>query len=79
VEALQNYALTNHSESVIVSAKLEAELFEMKEEEKMELLSSLGMTEPALASSFLALQYPPSLTYLPSHLLCSCSGCKEDV
>jgi len=50
--ALEDYAKAHNAEAVLVSAKIEAELFEMKKEEKAELLGSLGMKEAALASEW---------------------------
>lgn len=51
IRDLEEYATSHNAEAVLVSAKIEAELFEMKREEKAELLSSLGMKEAALASN----------------------------
>jgi len=50
IKALEKHAQDTGAEVVLVSAKIEAELFELKKEEKAELLSSLGMKEAALAS-----------------------------
>jgi len=52
IKALEDYAKAHNAEAVLVSAKIEAELFEMKKEEKAELLGSLGMKEAALASEW---------------------------
>jgi len=49
VKAVRGYAAANGGEVVKVCAKIESELAEL-DDDKMEMLESLGMTEPALAT-----------------------------
>ena len=48
VEKVREYANSNGSEVIIVSAKVESELSEMEEEDKQMFLEELGVTEPGL-------------------------------
>ncbi|MEX0741881.1 MAG: redox-regulated ATPase YchF, partial [Phycisphaeraceae bacterium] len=48
VERVQQYASENGGEVVAVCAKIESELAELDEEDRAEMLESLGMEEPAL-------------------------------
>jgi ribosome-binding ATPase len=50
VNKVKAYAGKNGGEVVVVCAKIESELAELDENDRLEMLSSLGMTEPALAS-----------------------------
>jgi GTP-binding protein YchF len=50
VEKVRAYAEKNGGEVVVVCAKIESELAELDEADRNEMLASLGMTEPALAS-----------------------------
>jgi GTP-binding protein YchF len=50
VEAVRTYAAANGGEVVTVCAKIESELAELDEKDKLEMLASLGMKEPALAA-----------------------------
>ncbi len=50
VQALRERAATEGGAVVPVCARLEAELSELDEEERSEMLESLGLTEPALAT-----------------------------
>jgi len=50
VEKVKAYANKNGGEVVIVCAKIESELSELEEADRNEMLASLGMSEPALAS-----------------------------
>ncbi|MBL6707321.1 MAG: redox-regulated ATPase YchF, partial [Planctomycetaceae bacterium] len=49
VEKVREFAAKHRADVVPVCAKLEAELAEVDEEDRMELLESVGLTEPALA------------------------------
>ena len=49
VQAVRDYAARTGGEVVVVCAKIESELSELDEADKMEMLESLGMNEPALA------------------------------
>ena len=49
VEAVRQYAARTGGEVIVVCAKIESELSELDEEDKLEMLESLGMSEPALA------------------------------
>ena len=49
VEAVRNYAAEHGGGVVVVCAKIESELAELDDEDKLEMLQSLGMDEPALA------------------------------
>ena len=49
VEQVREYAAAHGSEVVIVSAKVEAELAEMEEEDKQMFLEELGVEEPGLS------------------------------
>lgn len=49
VEAVRNYAAKHGGGVVVVCAKIESELAELDDEDKLEMLQSLGMEEPALA------------------------------
>ncbi len=48
VEALKTYASEHHREVIKLCAKIEEEMVEFEEEEKMEMLESLGVTESGL-------------------------------
>lgn len=48
VEAVKAYAATHGGEVITVCAKIESELSELEPEDRMEMLESLGMKEPAL-------------------------------
>ncbi|MGA0332556.1 MAG: redox-regulated ATPase YchF [Kiritimatiellia bacterium] len=48
VRRLEAYAAERNSEVIAVSARIEEELVELAEEERAEMLESLGMSEPAL-------------------------------
>lgn len=50
VEKVREFAAKHGADVVPVCAKLEAELAEVDEEDRMELLESVGLTEPALAT-----------------------------
>ncbi|MBL9119800.1 MAG: redox-regulated ATPase YchF [Phycisphaerae bacterium] len=50
VQKVRDYTNTHGGEVVVVCAKIESELAELPEADRRELLESLGMTEPALAS-----------------------------
>jgi len=50
VNKVKAYADKNGGEVVVVCAKIESELSELDENDRAEMLASLGMTEPALAS-----------------------------
>lgn len=50
VDKVKAYAEKNGGEVVVVCAKIESELAELDEADRKEMLASLGMTEPALAS-----------------------------
>ncbi len=50
VARVREYAAANGGEVVVVCAKIESELAELDEKDKQEMLESLGMKEPALAS-----------------------------
>ncbi len=50
VDKVKAHADKNGGEVVVVCAKIESELAELDEADRMEMLSSLGMSEPALAS-----------------------------
>ncbi len=50
VAAVRAYAAANGGEVVIVCAKIESELSELPEADRLEMLNSLGMQEPALAA-----------------------------
>lgn len=50
VDEVRAYAAKNGGEVVVVCAKIESELAELDESDKLEMLASLGMSEPALAS-----------------------------
>ncbi|HMP90906.1 MAG TPA: redox-regulated ATPase YchF [Kiritimatiellia bacterium] len=50
VDKVRAYADKNGGEVVIVCAKIESELAELEEADRNEMLASLGMSEPALAS-----------------------------
>jgi GTP-binding protein YchF len=50
VEQVRAYAAKNGGEVVVVCAKIESELAELEEADRNEMLASLGMSEPALAS-----------------------------
>jgi len=50
VETVRAYAAKNGGEVVIVCAKIESELAELEPADRDEMLASLGMQEPALAS-----------------------------
>lgn len=50
VAAVRAYADANGGEVVVVCAKIESELAELEEADRMEMLESLGMKEPALAA-----------------------------
>mgnify|MGYP001375974706 CR=1 FL=1 len=50
VESVRRYAAENGGEVVVVCAKIESELAELEEADRNEMLESLGMKEPALAS-----------------------------
>ncbi|MCC6676616.1 MAG: redox-regulated ATPase YchF [Phycisphaerales bacterium] len=45
---VRDYAAKEHAECVPVCAKIESELAELSDEDRMELLKSMGMEEPAL-------------------------------
>ncbi|MDG1978882.1 MAG: redox-regulated ATPase YchF [Phycisphaerales bacterium] len=49
VDAVRRYAEENGGGVVVVCAKIESELAELDEDDKLEMLQSLGMEEPALA------------------------------
>ncbi len=49
VQMVRDYAKANGGEVVTVCAKIESELAELDEKDKLDLLQSLGMEEPALA------------------------------
>ena len=49
VQAVRDYAARTGGEVVVVCAKIESELAELDDADKMEMLESLGMSEPALA------------------------------
>jgi hypothetical protein len=49
VESMRQHAANHGGQVVAVSAKLEAELAELPEADRHEMLQSLGLTEPALA------------------------------
>lgn len=48
VAAVREYAASEGAEAVVISAKIEAELAELSEEEGAEYLQSLGLSEPGL-------------------------------
>lgn len=48
LERVQEIAAREHSEVVVICNKLEAEIAELEEEEKLEFLADLGMDEPGL-------------------------------
>ena len=48
VKKIQAFAATDASEVVVISAKIESELSELDDEEKMMFLEDLGVTEPGL-------------------------------
>ncbi len=48
VESVRNYAQAHDGEVVPVCARIEAELLELDEADRQEMLDSLGMSEPAL-------------------------------
>ncbi|HMO49954.1 MAG TPA: redox-regulated ATPase YchF [Kiritimatiellia bacterium] len=50
VDDVRAYAEKNGGEVVVVCAKIESELAELEEADRNEMLASLGMVEPALAS-----------------------------
>jgi GTP-binding protein YchF len=50
VDQVKAYALKSGGEVVVVCAKIESELAELDEADRNEMLASLGMSEPALAS-----------------------------
>ncbi|MFO0829986.1 MAG: redox-regulated ATPase YchF [Phycisphaerales bacterium] len=50
VGKVRDYAATNGGEVVVVCAKIESELAELPPDDRREMLESLGMTEPALAT-----------------------------
>ncbi|MGA1530702.1 MAG: redox-regulated ATPase YchF [Kiritimatiellia bacterium] len=50
VDAVRAYAKDRGGEVVVVCAKIESELAELEEADRDEMLASLGMSEPALAS-----------------------------
>lgn len=49
VDKVKEYAEKEHSEVVVVSAKIESELVDLKEEEKIEFLNDLGIKEGGLS------------------------------
>ncbi len=49
VDAVRAYAAEHGGGVVVVCAKIESELAELEDEDKLEMLQSLGMKEPALA------------------------------
>ena len=50
VAKVREYAAANSGEAVVVCAKIESELAELDEADRAEMLKSLGMQEPALAT-----------------------------
>lgn len=50
VAKVRDFAAANGGEVVVVCAKIESELSELEEKDRAEMLESLGMKEPALAS-----------------------------
>ena len=48
VKKLREYAEKEHSEVVVISAKIESELAELNDDDKKELLSSIGIEESGL-------------------------------
>ncbi len=48
LDAVRDIASTEDAEVVVICNKLEAEIAELEDDEKMEFLSDLGMTEPGL-------------------------------
>lgn len=50
VDKVREYAGCTGGDVVVVCAKIESELAELEEADRMEMLDSLGMTEPALAT-----------------------------
>ncbi len=50
VDSVREYAAESGGEVVVVCAKIESELAELEEADRAEMLESLGMKEPALAS-----------------------------
>ncbi len=50
VQKVQQYTKTHGGDVVVVCAKIESELSELPDADRKEMLESLGMTEPALAS-----------------------------
>ena len=50
VQKVRDYTRTHDGSVVVVCAKIESELAELEEKDRQELLESLGMTEPALAT-----------------------------
>jgi GTP-binding protein YchF len=50
VQRVRDYASANGGETVVVCAKIESELAELEEADRVEMLESLGMSEPALAA-----------------------------
>ncbi|RLS58147.1 MAG: redox-regulated ATPase YchF [Planctomycetota bacterium] len=50
VQQVRDYAQSHHSGCVVVCAKLESELAELDEADRNEMLSSLGLKEPSLAT-----------------------------
>jgi len=48
VEQVRNFAKAEGAEVAVVSAQIESELIEMDDEDKLEFLSDLGLTEPGL-------------------------------
>jgi GTP-binding protein YchF len=50
VQKVRDYASAHGGDVVVVCAKIESELAELNEEDRAEMLASLGMSEPALAT-----------------------------
>lgn len=48
VQRLREYAMATHAKMVVICSTIEAELAELEEEERLEMLAGLGIDEPAL-------------------------------